>query len=113
MLMGAFEYVLYKNVRLGKSSTKPILNVRNSNFINVKISFLNVKMAGGSILKHAVFEYPTTRDFSKYPVCHLSKYDRIPGGYLPYYGNPNPIYLPLYAKNPARHLGRAGSYLTK
>ena len=64
-LMGAFEYVLYKNVRLGKSSTKPILNVRNSNFINVKISFLNVKMAGASLLKCSSFSKQAPAELAK------------------------------------------------
>jgi hypothetical protein len=72
-LMGAFEYVLYKNVRLGKSSTKPILNiknpnflnVKNSNFINVKISFLNVKMAGASLLKCSSFSKQAPAELAK------------------------------------------------
>ena len=79
--MGAFEYVLYKNVRLGKSSTKPILNiknpnflniknpnflnVKNSNFINVKISFLNVKMAGASLLKCSSFSKQAPAELAK------------------------------------------------
>ena len=72
-LMGVFEYVLYKNVRLGKSSTKPILNiknpnflnVKNSNFINVKISFLNVKMAGASLLKCSSFSKQAPAELAK------------------------------------------------
>ena len=31
-------------------------------------------MAGGSILEHAVFEYPTTRHFTKYQISEFSIY---------------------------------------
>ena len=57
-------------------------------------------MTGGSILKHAIFEYPTARHFMQIGSFYLSIYGLYYGHYLPYYGNRNPIYLVKYDKWP-------------